>query len=364
MDNFCGGCLFNDEPDDVLVPNAHSTDPNGKLTGGFGTQGYIPPNVAIPYTVYFENQASATAPAQIVTVTDPLPSNLDWSTVQVNQIEFNNVTINVPAGLQSYTGQVKVSTDPNPVNVTAALNPNTGVLTWTMQSVSATTGGAPQNPLAGFLPPNTSNNQGTGFVTFTVSPKTGLGNGAVIANQASIVFDANPAIATNSVTNTIDSTTPTSSVNALPATTSATSIPVSWSGSDPGGSGIAGYNIYISIDGGSYAAWMASTTATSANYTAAAGHSYSFYSLAVNNVGTIQTSPGPSQTTAILQVSGPGPCTVTQDAYVSVADVQSMINQALGVASAVNDLNQDHVVNVVDVQIVMNGALGLGCLVP
>jgi hypothetical protein len=55
-----------------------------------------------------------------VTVSDPLPSNLDWSTVQLNQIQFNNVTINVPAGQQSYVGQVNVSTDPNPVGVTAA----------------------------------------------------------------------------------------------------------------------------------------------------------------------------------------------------------------------------------------------------
>ena len=55
-----------------------------------------------------------------MTVSDPLPSNLDWSTVQLNQIQFNNVTINVPAGQQSYVGQVNVSTDPNPVGVTAA----------------------------------------------------------------------------------------------------------------------------------------------------------------------------------------------------------------------------------------------------
>jgi hypothetical protein len=67
-----------------------------------------------------------------------------------------------------------------------------------------------------------------------------MGNAAAITNQATIVFDTNAAIATN----TIDSTIPASAVSALPSSITATSFSVSWSGSDPGGSGIAGYNIY------------------------------------------------------------------------------------------------------------------------
>jgi RHS repeat-associated protein len=357
LDNLCGGCLFNDAPQNVVVPQAHSADPNGKLTSGFGTQGYIPPNVSIPYTIYFENQSSATAPAQKVVVTDPLPSNLDWSTLQLNQIEFNNVTINVPPGLQTYTTQVNVSTDPNPVNVSASLNPSSGVLTWTMQSVDPTTGGPPANRLAGFLPPNNASNQGTGLVTFTVSPKSGMGNAAVITNQASIVFDANAPIATNTVTNTIDSTVPTSSVNALPASTSATSFNVSWSGSDPGGSGIAGYNIFVAADGGQYGTWLPGTAQTSATFTAVGGHTYSFYSLAVSNVGTIQVTPGASQTIAVTASS----CTIPGLGIANLADVQLIINQALGVTQAVNDLNSDGKVNVVDVEIAIGGVLGTGC---
>jgi RHS repeat-associated protein len=358
----CPGCLFPEIPiPDINIPIAKSKDPNGKLTSGFGTQGFMPPNVAIPYTIYFENQSTATAPAQKVTVTDQLTANLDWSTLQLNQIEFNNVTVNVPAGLQNYSTQVNVSTDPNPVNVTVAFNSNTGVLTSTMQSVSPTTGGAPANPLAGFLPPNNASNQGTGFVTISVSPKSTLGNGAAIANQASIVFDANAAIATNTVTNTIDSTTPTSAVSPLPATSTTQSFSVSWTGSDPGGSGIAVYNIFVSIDGGAYATWMANTTATAAAYTGFAGHQYSFYSMAVNNVGTIQTNPGTAQAAMIAASAAPGVCDVNNYGAVTISDIQSVINQALGAASPVSDLNHDGVVNVIDAQIVMNAMLGLGC---
>jgi len=60
-------------------------------------------------------------------------------------------------------------------------------------------------------------------------PNQGLANGATINNQASIVFDANAAIGTNSVTNTIVSVYPTSNVTALPSTTTTASFPVSWS---------------------------------------------------------------------------------------------------------------------------------------
>jgi RHS repeat-associated protein len=294
----CGSCLLNPvQP--IKKPVVGAKDPNGKITSGFGDQGFIPAGVPIDYTIYFENQSTATAPAQKVTVTDALPANLNWSTVQLSQIAFNNVTLNAPSGTQTYTAQVSVSTDPNPVNVSATLNPATGVVTWTMQSVDPTTGGAPANPLAGFLPPNNSANAGSGFVTFSVMPKAGLANATTIINKASIVFDANAAIATNTVTNTVDASTVTSAVAPLPASTTNAAIPVSWYGSDTAGSGIAGYNIYVAVDSGAYTLWLSATPLTSSTYTAAPGHFYSFFSLATNNVGLVQTTAAASQAIAV-----------------------------------------------------------------
>jgi uncharacterized repeat protein (TIGR01451 family) len=54
-------------------------------------------------------------------------------------------------------------------------------------------------------------------------------------------------------------------------------------------------------------------------------------------------------------------CDLTQTGNVTVADVQSIINQALGVAPPLNYLDGGSVVSVVDVQIEINAALGLGC---
>jgi sugar lactone lactonase YvrE len=55
-------------------------------------------------------------------------------------------------------------------------------------------------------------------------------------------------------------------------------------------------------------------------------------------------------------------CDLRLNGIVNVVDVQLIVNQALGVAQAVNDLNGDGAVNVVDVQIEINAALGLGCV--
>ena len=54
-------------------------------------------------------------------------------------------------------------------------------------------------------------------------------------------------------------------------------------------------------------------------------------------------------------------CDTDGDGTVSVADVQSLVNQTLGVTAAVNDLNHDGVVNVADIQKAINAAFGLGC---
>jgi YD repeat-containing protein len=326
-----GNTLFRPGPGQK-VPVKGGIDPNGKITSGYGDAGFIPPAAPITYTVYFENLPTATAPAQIVTVTDQLAPNLDWTTVQLQQVAFNNVTLSLPNNAQTYAAQATVSTDSNRVAVTAVLNPSTGLLTWKMQSVDPITGAAPTNPVAGFLPPNNSANQGVGSVTFSVMPKSSLANATAITNQASIVFDANAAIATNTVSNTLDATVPTSSVTALPAKTAANSINLSWSGTDVNGSGVAYFNIYVSSDGGTATLWQAETTATSALYGPAfPGHSYTFYSLAVNNVGTPQTAPISPQTVSVTTVSppvtvSPGSSSILQSQQLSVPVTVGVVN--------------------------------------
>jgi len=62
-----------------------------------------------------------------------------------------------------------------------------------------------------------------------------------------------------------------------------------------------------------------------------------------------------------LAVSPVSPCDIKQNGNLNVADVQLIVNEALGVTQAVDDLSGDGAVSVVDIQIEINAALKLGC---
>jgi uncharacterized repeat protein (TIGR01451 family) len=103
----------------------------------------------------------------------------------------------------------------------------------------------------------------------------------------------------------------------------------------------------------------------------APGQSYPPITVTVNVVTTSQESltnqvsvsggglaaAGASDRTAIITR-----CNVDGNGSVGLPDIQTMINEALGLAPPLNDLNGDGVVNLVDVQIVVDAALGFGCL--
>ena len=57
----------------------------------------------------------------------------------------------------------------------------------------------------------------------------------------------------------------------------------------------------------------------------------------------------------------PFTCAITGNKTAGVADVQLVIEEALGVVPTVHDMNHDGVVNVADVQKVVDGAVGLAC---
>ncbi|HET6882260.1 MAG TPA: DUF4214 domain-containing protein, partial [Pirellulales bacterium] len=93
---------------------------------------------------------------------------------------------------------------------------------------------------------------------------------------------------------------PSSSVTSLPATETSTSFTVSWSGSDTGGPGIAGYSVFVSDNGGAFTAFKTNITATSATFTGQAGHTYGFYSVATDTAGNVQTTPTTAQATTTV----------------------------------------------------------------
>jgi uncharacterized repeat protein (TIGR01451 family) len=283
------------EPEDEQeVDTDSSWDPNDKLTIGYGPMGFVDSETTILYTIRFENVITATAAAQQVTISDPLPASLDWATVELVAIAFNDVNLILPPGRSQYQTVAHVGTDPYPVLVQAAMDMGTGTLTWLMHSFDPVTGELPEDPLAGFLPPNDETGRGEGYVIFEVRPFAGLADGTSVLNQAQIVFDVNPPIDTPVVANTIDDAAPTSTVQPLPPT-SPPSFTVNWSGNDGSGSGIKYYDVYVSTDGGSFELWQARTTQTQAVFSGVPDRTYGFYCVATDNVGHRQPTPDGAQ---------------------------------------------------------------------
>ncbi len=266
------------------VPVGQSVDPNAKLSTGFGPAGFVRPGLPIIYTIEFENQATATLPAQQVVITDQFDTNLDWSTLELKSVGFNTTNLTIPAGVLPYAELAGVPTDTNAVEVTVAFDSSSGRLTCQIESVDPVTGQLVTDPLAGFLPPNDSQGHGAGYLCFSVSPKTNLLSGLVITNQASIVFDVNNPILTDIATNTIDISAPVSAVSAPATPTNSSLVTLSLSRLNPGPD-IVTCNVFAAINGGPWFMWLTNTADTSVVFQGVPGNSYSFYSIAYDGLG-------------------------------------------------------------------------------
>jgi hypothetical protein len=282
-------------------------DPNDKLgPAGFGEAGFIRSSNTLSYQVFFENEAAATAPARRVLVTDTLDPNLDLDSLSLTEIDFANQTIAIPPGLDQYETTVPVIANGTPilVQVTAGLDRDTRQLTLTMDAIDPATGTFPDDPLTGLLYPEDGTARGMGSISYTISPLANLPSGTVIQDRAQIIFDYNDPINTPLVHNTLDATPPTSSVSALPATTTDPNLTISWSGQDEvGGSGIATYDVFASVDGGAYFAIMTGTTETTHTFAVTPGHKYAFYSVATDQVGHVEAPPASPDAVTTVRAS-------------------------------------------------------------
>ncbi len=105
-------------------------------------------------------------------------------------------------------------------------------------------------------------------------------------------------------TTTVDAAPPTSSVSTLPEFSTAT-FHVEWSGSDGSGSGLTSYSVYVSDNGGDFTPWLIGTSQTSAAYTGVNGHTYGFYSIAIDAVGNQEQAPSTPQASTKVDTVAP-----------------------------------------------------------
>jgi|GEM_PF-6724672 len=192
---------------DYPVPVVRSSDPNEKQAW----VSRVKAGDVVRYTIYFENQSSATAPAQEVFVEDMLDPRLDWSSVRFIDAGFGDYTVPLQStSLNQRVENTTIIADYRPqitntwkVNIQASLYPTNGQILWTFRTLTAKTDLPPDDPLAGFLPPNDTSGRGEGHVTFEVRIRQGTPYGTSIPNTATIIFDTNPSIVTPSAVVTV-----------------------------------------------------------------------------------------------------------------------------------------------------------------
>ncbi|MDR0874318.1 MAG: T9SS type A sorting domain-containing protein [Prevotellaceae bacterium] len=283
-------------------------DPNEILgTSGYGTENYIVLRDNLFYTIYFENDAiKATAPAQEIEVINFVDvSKYDTEYFSFGTFTFRNITIEAtPAETTEFSRDVDMRPQENIiVRIQGTFDKTTGEVRCYMIALDPETMDLTENPMLGILYPNTEPPIGEANFTYRIGLRQDLASGTVISNQAEIIFDLNEPIVTNPYINTIDIAAPTSRVLPLFATTH-TVFTVSWSGTDEG-SGIQYYNVYVQTDSSDFVLWQYNTTEISAEFTGEAGKTYSFYSLATDNVGNMESQKSEAETSIKIEEAVP-----------------------------------------------------------
>jgi hypothetical protein len=184
-----------------------SWDPNAKAgPAGFGDSGYIATSAPATYTIFFENKKEALAAAYKIVVVD----SLDASVFDTASVSFGPMSHAIGKAARAKN-----------------------VLTWVFDSIE--------------LPPNVTPPQGEGWVQFTVHPKANLATGTRLKNTATITFDLNAPIATNTAMNILDLNAP---VTGSPKATfvAGDTVMVSYKATDSG-CGVKATSVFISQDG-------------------------------------------------------------------------------------------------------------------
>jgi RHS repeat-associated protein len=274
-------------------------DPNGLVgPAGYGASNYLGTNGTFAYQINFENSSNATAPAQVVVITNAIPSDLDLTTLQFTGIGFGDHFLVIPAGSQHYedTEHLIFNGTDFDVNIEASVDYATRQVRVTFDSIVPFTG-LPPSVEVGFLPPEDGTGRGDGYLAYTIQPIAGLSTGTEIRNIGAVSFDplaGGPVFMTDLLdptnpnsgmdTNrqalvTLDATPPISAVGGPSGVATSASFAVTWSGTDIG-SGIASFDIYASTNHGPWSLWLASTTNNLATFTGQPLNSYGFFSIA------------------------------------------------------------------------------------
>jgi hypothetical protein len=286
------------------VPTVNSIDPNDIVgPAGYGEKKWVAVRQTLPYTIRFENDPKlATAPAQVVTITQKLDTTADARTVRLMSLGFGRIEHEIQGSRATYANRLDVRDSLSLfVDVTAGVDVTTNSVFATFTSIDPATGQAPSNPLSGFLAVDDSTRKGEGYFSYTLRPRSDSRTGDSLRAKATIVFDNNAALDTPPHLNLIDAGIPVSRVRLLPATIDSGAFRVAWGGSDDTlASGLKSFTIYVSDNDTTYVPWLSNVKDTSAVFHGEWLKTYRFFSIAADNAGNVEALKAvPDATTTV-----------------------------------------------------------------
>ena len=166
----------------------------------------------VNYTICFENDTAATAPATVIMLTDTIDGNLfDLNTFAPARVRIGDVEAQL-SGDSNFIQTVDMRPRINCIaQVECNYDSQQGVATWTLSSLDPMTLEPITDFYQGLLPVNYDGN-GQGEVSYDISIKKGLAEGTQIKNHATIKFDNEEPITTSDWVNIIDGVEPASRV--------------------------------------------------------------------------------------------------------------------------------------------------------
>lgn len=263
----------------------NSFDPNDKV-GPLGpdTSSFVNRDHFFEYLIRFENVDSATAPAQIIKITDTIDSSVfDLGTFRINSFSIADSTYLVPPGRKEWTQDVPFESNPAIFVRFNSWLDTSGIFNSEFIALDTSTNEITNDPFAGVLPPNQTPPEGEGSISFSIRQRDSLPHLSLFHNRASIVFDYNLPIITNKWINTLDTISPITMMDSLAPMQYDSLIPLSWSVTDQG-AGAAYFNLYKSTNGGDFELLAYFVRDTIYEFDAEKDSIYSFYCIGVDSV--------------------------------------------------------------------------------
>jgi hypothetical protein len=234
----------------LIVKILCSWDPN-EIIGeeGYGEDRWMGLDKKIAYTINYENDPEfAFAAAQTVEIKLPIDPSLDIYSLRLDDFGFGSHRFQIPQNTAHYTKRLDLRDSLGIyVDFVAGIDIAKQEAFWRLVSVDPSTGAAPKGINDGFLKINDSTKQGEGFVTFSIQPNPLGSTGDTILAKASIQFDYNDTIGTNTWMNRIDIDPPMSSIGDVELLQFKDSVQIPIEYTDEG-SGVREVDIYYSYN--------------------------------------------------------------------------------------------------------------------